>query len=304
MQYGFVNTPALFTRGNRSCVGDLIIKSRDGGVFCVSEAVLTMSGCRFRDHAVPSAWQETYAGLPQIRLSEDGETIRTLLQVIHPLPTQPIRSLELGLKCLAAADKYGLHPSLFRIDYTFFTTAAAVNAPFDLCALAWCTGDWAILQHAFRFTHAMSSSDLVFRALRLPKGGEVLAACLATRGYRQRMMLDVVSRLPRTLICATCRSNGHNNATMALVRAIDAFFDAPFPDTSLVFDNPEGMWLPYLPACPTQTCAGAVQALSYTPEEYHGVKHALALVPQTIQPWIIEEKAAHLRLQLATVWYH
>lgn len=260
-----------------------------------------MSGGRFRDLAVPFPWPETCSGLPQIRLSEDGETICAILQAIHPFPSVPIRSLALGLKCLTAANKYGLQSSLFRIDYSVLVNAGPFGAPFDLCVLAWGTGDWEVVKHAFRFTHSIPTSELISRALRLPKGGEMLAACLATRAQRHSAFLDVVSVLPTGLLCASCRSSGYG-ASMALVRAISTFFNAPFPDTSRVFDDPETTWLPHGSAC--ATCLASVRAVRYTPQQYHSVKLALDSVPQTILPWIIEEKAARFRRELEAVWSH
>lgn len=263
-----------------------------------------MSGGRFRDLAMAFARSSTHAGLPQISLTEDGETISAILQAVHPVPSMPITSLRLGLRCIAAANKYGLHPSLFRIDYSVFSDEATMAAPFDLCALAWCMGDWAVVQHASRFTHAMSVAQLNVLAAGLPRGSEVLAACLATRAERQRVLLDVASRLPSQLICTSCRMNGHNNASMALVRALGAFFNAPFPDMSEVFNNPEATWLPHLPVCPTNTCADAVRTVVYAPWQYQSIKFALQGVPQTIQSWVIRSKAADLRGELEGILLH
>lgn len=252
-----------------------------------------MSGGRFWNRAATSGWPRTDAGLPCIRLEEDRQTILAILQTIYPLPSPPITSLRTGLNCVDAAIKYGLSPTLFRINFESFSNAATLEDPFGLCSLAWCTGDWAILQHAFRFTHTTSLVQLIHQAFRHPQGGEVLSAILATRAQRQQALLAVVSMLPINLLCDSCRSGC--NAFRALLRAVTALFDAPFPEFGRLFNDPESTWIPYLDSCPSNACAQSVRAVRYSTQQYRNIQYALENVPQTIESWIIQEKAYQRR---------
>lgn len=260
-----------------------------------------MSGGRFWNRTTMSGWPRTDEDLPSIRLDEDRQTVQAILQAIYPLPSPAITSLRTGLKCVEAAIKYGLSPSLFRIDFEAFSDTATVDNPFGLCCLAWCTGDWAILQHAFRFTHTRSLVELVHHAFRHPKGGEVLSAILATRAQKQKAVLAVVSMLPTNLLCESCRSGGRD-ASQALVRAVAALFDAPFPDMSRLFNDPESTWIPYLAGCPSNACGQSARTVHYGTQQYRNVQYALENVPQTIESWIIQERASQLRNEAGTAF--
>lgn len=298
-----IDIPAVFTHGHPRCSGDLIVESWDHARFCIAKALLVASGgCFFDLQATEDPLPVPYPlSLPRIRLHEDAETVLALLQGFYPLPSAPITSLELGLKCLVAADKYGLSPSLFRVDYHLFANVPMMADPFGVCVLAWCTGEWALVQHACRFTHDLSVPELVARALDLPNGGEVLAALLATRAQKQMATLDVVRVLPDRLVCLTCRT--HRPQVWApMAQAVAALFDTPFPNLGQLFHNPLSALQPHLQLCLTGGCHEGALSIEYTTEERQAIEQAFENVPQTIENWIIQQKATRLQMELAARW--
>ena len=89
---------------------DVIIQSSDFANFRVHKAILASSSQFFRDmFSLPQpSDNETVHGLPFVRLSEDGELVRSLITVLYPIPSEIPASYERVLALLAAAQKYDM----------------------------------------------------------------------------------------------------------------------------------------------------------------------------------------------------
>lgn len=297
--------PTIFTFGDHSCRGDIIVEAWDGAQFCVSRALLALASRDLRELAMdPNHPIDPRSGLPRIFLEEDSDAVLAVLQAIHPLTTIPINSIALGLKVLAAAENLGLRSTLFRLDHNLQRDAEILVDPLGMCALAWNVGDEALLEKASRFTHTIPFHDLLARSWDLPGGFELLSAISATRLSRQGAIIDVVSALPGGVICEGCRDYGVNTTT-PLIHAIVDLFNQPFPDTSRVIEDSESvLWTHMLSiACRSnQQCQQTVRNIRYSGNELAYLKDTLALVPQTILPWVVAEKFGRLRDEARRSW--
>ncbi|KAF8262355.1 hypothetical protein EI94DRAFT_1553194, partial [Lactarius quietus] len=89
---------------------DIIIQSSDLVTFRVDKAILSMSSPIFADmFSLPQpSFNEVLDGLPVVRLSEDAETLNSLLTMLYPIPSVVPNSYDKALELLAASQKYDM----------------------------------------------------------------------------------------------------------------------------------------------------------------------------------------------------
>jgi len=88
---------------------DLIIQSSDFVKFRIHKSMLAFSSQVFRDiFSLPQPSNEIVDGLPVLRLSEDAESVRALITVLYPIPSELPATYDRVLSLLAAAQKYDM----------------------------------------------------------------------------------------------------------------------------------------------------------------------------------------------------
>jgi hypothetical protein len=89
---------------------DIIIQSSDLVTFRADKAILSMSSPFFANlFSLPQpSDNEVLDGLPVVRLSEDEETLHSLLTILYPIPSVVPNSYDKVLELLAASQKYDM----------------------------------------------------------------------------------------------------------------------------------------------------------------------------------------------------
>ncbi|KAN0137713.1 hypothetical protein V8E53_004469 [Lactarius tabidus] len=89
---------------------DIIIQSSDLVTFRADKVILSMSSPFFADlFTLPQpSDNEVLDGLPVVRLSEDEETLHSLLTILYPIPSVVPDSYDKALELLAASQKYDM----------------------------------------------------------------------------------------------------------------------------------------------------------------------------------------------------
>ncbi|KAF8262664.1 hypothetical protein EI94DRAFT_1514859, partial [Lactarius quietus] len=89
---------------------NIIIQSSDLVTFCVDKAILSMSLPIFANMFSPPqpSFNEVLDGLLVVHLSEDAETLNSLLTMLYPIPSVVPDSYNKALELLAASQKYDM----------------------------------------------------------------------------------------------------------------------------------------------------------------------------------------------------
>lgn len=228
--------------------------------------------------------------------------MRCLLEAIYPGPPVPIHSTSLATKTTAAAQKYGISPTLLQYDRSLFSRDNIRLDPFGTCVLAWNAGQWPYLELASRYTHRLRLEGLLPRAMETVGGPEVLASLMAMTLERRTRIDAVVGRLPGDLICSACRLK-NRNAYAPLLEAITQLFQSPFPDIASVFDDVDALATPFLlRGCVSKNCLKSVREYTFSDRQISSLKEALAAVPQTMLEDVIALSSDRHRSSLIQTW--
>ena len=88
---------------------DIIIQSSDHVNFLVHKSILALSSQFFRDmFSLPQPSNGILSGLPVLHVSEDAESVRPLITVLYPVPSEIPARYDRVLALLTAAQKYGM----------------------------------------------------------------------------------------------------------------------------------------------------------------------------------------------------
>lgn len=275
---------------------DIQIQSCDGSSFRVSsQALLPLRNIL---PVFPAGSMTEGGRLQVLQLEEDAATVGAIIQALKPDPPVFLKSLPHALKCLRAAKKYGIPYTLFPLDEPSFqdrSDPAFGSASFAVCAMAWSTGQWALAEHAARFTHNISQEAMFQQANDIPGAFEALAVLMATRVERAHRIAAVVHVLPLDrLTCEVCRA-AHRNTVSAFTSAVSIFFQKPYPDITTFFDHAQAPILAnpaLLVGCERRTCRHSVRSHRFSAAEMTAISDRLAKVPQTIRRSLLNMKVA------------
>lgn len=193
------------------------------------------------------------------------------------------------MNCFRAANKYLLPYTHFSLDEPAFRSRGGPDferVAFVVCAMSWQTGQWALVEHAARFTHSYQEEDLFLQATGIPGAYEALAAVMATRAERASCIAAVVHLLPLSqLACVECHA-ARRSAISGLMVAITKLFSDPYPDLTALFHAKSEAFLAHprlFRGCECRTCRASVESHKFTQGEVADISEALAKVPQTVR---------------------
>lgn len=296
--------------GNPGSVGDVYVRSSDGVIFVSSSKTLQRVSPVFRARLADASTElgPQSKSNPTLTLDEGTVVVKAILQAVDPLPSPPITSLPLALECFRAAKKYGLSYTLFRLDESAFRDRRDEPfryAAFAVCAMAWRTGQWGLVEHAARFTHAVQPDLLFQQANQIPGAHEALAALMATRFERAYRIAAVVHLLPlNKLTCSACQA-AYPNSVSVFITSVESIFLPPYPEPLAIFDqqNPRSLAHPaVLVRCERRTCKATVEDYKFSSDEIKEITAAFERVPQTVRKSVLDLKVKAWRSSLENAW--
>lgn len=292
---------------NPSASGDVHVRSSDGATFVFSSQILVRVSSAFRARLADQE-PSPLSPYPVLQLEEEAVVVKSILQAVDPLPSPPIASLPLALKCFRAAKKYSMSYTFFRLDEAAFRDRrdeAFQHAAFAACAMAWRTGQWSLVEHAARFTHSVPPDFLFQQSTQIPGSHEALAALMATRFERAYRIAAVVHLLPlNQLTCSACQA-AYPNAVSPFTTSIERLFSHPYPNPLVIFDpqNPRSLAGPSLHVrCDRRTCGKVADGYKFSKDEVRAISAAFEKVPQTVRKALIDFKAEALRSSMENAW--
>lgn len=233
----------------------------------------------------------------QIDVPEGGEITLALIHALYPQPFIPIENLELAENVLLAVQKYNIDSSQLRFESSMFDPARIMEDPLRYCAFAWRMDLGAELKLSSRYALHLDLARLSqYRAaLQIPEGVDVLAALLATNIVRNRSFDTVVDRLPRDLMCPSCREEGRTGLD-EMKEVVENIFEAPHPDLHTISHNES--WAASVLAinCRTERCESWLPQVHFSEQCKQDLARAMLRVPQEVNLEYLVQHREHSRV--------